>query len=293
MNANSTMQIVRSIAELQNILNPRKREGRTVGFVPTMGSLHEGHLELVKKARRDHDLVVMSIFVNPAQFGPGEDYDAYPRDEQHDAELASSAGVDYLFVPSVSEMYPRTSSIRILPGEQALQLCGASRPGHFDGVLKVVLKLFNIVDPDESYFGMKDAQQLAIIETFVRDFNLRTSITRIATVREKDGLAKSSRNVRLEAHERKQATAIYRALGMGKRSYYEGVSLKEVEKIVSRIIEKETLGTIDYVQALAYPSLDENFSEAEEIIIAAAVKFTSTRLIDNIIMSSVKDEKNV
>lgn len=293
MNASATMQIVRSIAELQNILNPRKREGRTVGFVPTMGFLHEGHLELVKQARRDHDLVVMSIFVNPAQFGPGEDYEAYPRDEQRDTELAAAAGVDYLFVPAVQEMYPRISSISILPGEQATQLCGASRPGHFDGVLKVVLKLFNIVDPDESYFGMKDAQQLAIIETFVRDFNLRTSIARVQTVREEDGLAKSSRNVRLEPQEREQAPAIYRALNMGKRSYYEGVSLKEVEKIVSRVIESETSGTIDYVQALAYPSLNENFSEAEEVIIAVAVKFTSTRLIDNIIMSSIKDEKNV
>ncbi|ARK26357.1 pantoate--beta-alanine ligase [Sporosarcina sp. P37] len=287
------MQIVRSIAELKNILNPRKREGRTVGFVPTMGFLHEGHLELVKQARRDHDIVVMSIFVNPAQFGPGEDYEAYPRDEQRDAELAAAAGVDYLFIPSVTEMYPRKSGISILPGEQASRLCGASRPGHFDGVLKVLLKLFNIVDPDESYFGMKDAQQLAIIETFVRDFNLRTSITRVSTVREEDGLAKSSRNVRLLEHERKEASAIYRALGIGKRSYYEGVPLTEVEKIVRRTIEEETSGTIDYVHVLAYPSLDENISEAEEVILAAAVQFISARLIDNIIMSTIKDEKNV
>ncbi|ARD49781.1 pantoate--beta-alanine ligase [Sporosarcina sp. P33] len=287
------MQIVRSIAELKNILNPRKREGRTVGFVPTMGFLHEGHLELVKQARRDHDIVVMSIFVNPAQFGPGEDYEAYPRDEQRDAELAAAAGVDYLFIPSVTEMYPRKSGISILPGEQASRLCGASRPGHFDGVLKVLLKLFNIVDPDESYFGMKDAQQLAIIETFVRDFNLRTSIARVPTVREEDGLAKSSRNVRLLEHERKEASAIYRALGIGKRSYYEGVPLTEVEKIVRRTIEEETSGTIDYVHVLAYPSLDENISEAEEVILAAAVQFTSARLIDNIIMSTIKDEKNV
>ncbi|WP_335697318.1 MULTISPECIES: pantoate--beta-alanine ligase [unclassified Sporosarcina] len=293
MNASATMQIVRSIAELKNILNPRKREGRTVGFVPTMGFLHEGHLELVKQARRDHDIVVMSIFVNPAQFGPGEDYEAYPRDEQRDAELAAAAGVDYLFIPSVTEMYPRKSGISILPGEQASRLCGASRPGHFDGVLKVLLKLFNIVDPDESYFGMKDAQQLAIIETFVRDFNLRTSITRVSTVREEDGLAKSSRNVRLLEHERKEASAIYRALGIGKRSYYEGVPLTEVEKIVRRTIEEETSGTIDYVHVLAYPSLDENISEAEEVILAAAVQFISARLIDNIIMSTIKDEKNV
>ncbi|ARF18977.1 pantoate--beta-alanine ligase [Sporosarcina ureae] len=287
------MQIVRSIAELQNILNTRKREGRTVGFVPTMGFLHEGHMELVKEARRDHDMVVMSIFVNPAQFGPGEDYEAYPRDEQHDAELASTAGVDYLFIPSVDEMYPRKSGIRILPGEQASRLCGASRPGHFDGVLKVLLKLFNIVDPDESYFGMKDAQQLAIIETFVEDFNLRTSITRVPTVREEDGLAKSSRNVRLLEHERNEASAIYRALSQGKRSYYEGVPLQEVAKIVRKVIEEETSGTIDYVEVLAYPSLEEKIDDTDEVILAAAVQFTHARLIDNIIMSTIKDEKNV
>ncbi|PID05269.1 pantoate--beta-alanine ligase [Sporosarcina sp. P31] len=287
------MQIVRSIAELQNILNPRKREGRTVGFVPTMGFLHEGHMELVEEARRDHDIVVMSIFVNPAQFGPGEDYEAYPRDEQHDAELASTAGVDYLFIPSVDEMYPRKSGISILPGEQASRLCGASRPGHFDGVLKVLLKLFSIVDPDESYFGMKDAQQLAIIETFVRDFNLRTSIARVPTVREEDGLAKSSRNVRLLEHERNEASAIYRALSQGKRSYYEGVPLQEVAKIVRKAIEEETSGTIDYVEVLAYPSLEEKIDDTQEVILAAAVQFTHARLIDNIIMSTIKDEKNV
>ncbi|GKV65704.1 MULTISPECIES: pantoate--beta-alanine ligase [unclassified Sporosarcina] len=291
MNANATMQIVRSVAELQNILNPRQREGRTVGFVPTMGFLHEGHLALAGQARREHDVVVMSIFVNPAQFGPGEDYEAYPRDEQRDAELAAAAGVDYLFIPSVEEMYPHDSSIRILPGTQAEQLCGASRPGHFDGVLKVLLKLFNIVDPDESYFGMKDAQQLAIIETFVRDFNLRTAINRVETVREEDGLAKSSRNVRLTERERKEASAINRALASGKKSYYEGVPLSEIEKIVSSAIENHTSGTIDYVKALAYPSLDEDFSDADEVIIAAAVKFSSTRLIDNIIMSTIKDER--
>ena len=293
MNTSATMQIVRSIAELQNILNPRKRVGRTVGFVPTMGFLHEGHMELVEEARRDHDIVVMSIFVNPAQFGPGEDYEAYPRDEQHDAELASTAGVDYLFIPSVDEMYPRKSGISILPGEQASRLCGASRPGHFDGVLKVLLKLFSIVDPDESYFGMKDAQQLAIIETFVRDFNLRTSIARVPTVREEDGLAKSSRNVRLLEHERNEASAIYRALSQGKRSYYEGVPLQEVAKIVRKAIEEETSGTIDYVEVLAYPSLEEKIDDTQEVILAAAVQFTHARLIDNIIMSTIKDEKNV
>lgn len=293
MSSHSPMQIVRTVTEMQNAMDIRQRGGKSVGFVPTMGFLHEGHLALVEQARKEHDIVVMSIFVNPAQFGPGEDYEAYPRDEQRDAELAKAAGVDYLFIPPVEEMYPVQGTIRILPGEQAERLCGASRPGHFDGVLKVLLKLFNIINPEESYFGMKDAQQLAIIETFVRDFNLRTEISRVATVREEDGLAKSSRNVRLTEEERREAPAIYRALIAGRKSYYEGVPLQEVEKIVSKMIEEETSGTVDYVTALSYPALDTNFGYSKEAIIAAAVKFSKTRLIDNIIMSTIKDEKNV
>lgn len=291
MNAQTSMQLVRTIDELQTAIRRGKQAGKTVGFVPTMGFLHEGHLELAAEARKDHDVVVMSIFVNPAQFGPNEDFDAYPRDEKRDTELAKNAGVDYLFVPGVKEMYPRESSIQILPGGQADQLCGASRPGHFDGVLKVILKLFNIVDPDESYFGMKDAQQLAIIETFVQDFNLRTAIKRVATVREEDGLAKSSRNVRLTAEERQQAPVIYRALSAARKSYYEGADLQEIVRQIEKTIEQETSGKVDYVKALSYPALDEAVNEADEIILAAAVQFSAARLIDNIIMSTVKDEE--
>ena len=230
------MKVVRTISELQRLIDRNVRSGCTVGFVPTMGFLHDGHLSLVEHARGQNDIVVMSIFVNPAQFGPGEDFEAYPRDAESDANLAKEAGVDILFMPTPEEMYPRDGGIRILPGSQANTLCGASRPGHFDGVLKIVLKLFNIVDPDRSYFGMKDAQQLAIIETFVRDFNLRTSIVRVPIVRDQDGLAKSSRNVKLTAKERAQAPVIRQALEKSVSLFNEGVPYDEIERVTELIL---------------------------------------------------------
>lgn len=280
------IQVIETIEELQKRLNRNERSKTTVGFVPTMGFLHEGHLSLVKHAKEQNDIVVMSIFVNPAQFGPGEDFESYPRDRERDLRLASEAGVDFVFIPAVSEMYPADGGIRILPGSQADELCGASRPGHFDGVLKVVLKLFNIVDPDCSYFGMKDAQQLAIIETFVRDFNLRTSIVRVPIVREEDGLAKSSRNVNLTALERSEAPAIHRALQLGQEMFAKGAAPAAIELQVTDWITSNSSGKIDYVKMLAYPELGPVTDEAQEVILACAVKFSTTRLIDNIIMST-------
>lgn len=280
------MKIIKTISELQKLLDRNKRESGTVGFVPTMGFLHEGHMALVERARSENDIVVMSIFVNPAQFGPGEDFEAYPRDEERDAKLAADSGVDILFLPDRIEMYPEDGGIQLLPGPQATVLCGASRPGHFDGVLKVVLKLFNIVDPDHSYFGMKDAQQLAIIETFKRDFNLRTTIERVPTVREDDGLAKSSRNVNLSEKERAQAPIIREAHKVGESLFHSGVSAKEIEQQVAEHITKNSSGKIDYVSLLSYPSLAPFTGNSEEVIIASAVKFEKTRLIDNIIMLS-------
>ncbi|WP_203246596.1 pantoate--beta-alanine ligase [Sporosarcina beigongshangi] len=278
------LTIVHTIQELQQLLNERRKQGVSVGFVPTMGFLHEGHLSLVEQARQKNDVIVMSIFVNPAQFGPGEDFEAYPRDTERDARLAAEAGVHILFMPTPEEMYPQEGGIRILPGPQSAELCGASRPGHFDGVLKVVLKLFNIVDPDRSYFGMKDAQQLAIIETFVRDFNLRTEIVRVPTVREQDGLAKSSRNVHLTETERLEAPAIQQALRLGASLVAEGVSANDIEQQVSKAIVTNSSGSIDYVSLLAYPELKKVDADSKEIIIACAVKFSKTRLIDNIII---------
>lgn len=278
------IQVIETIEELQKKLNRNERKHATVGFVPTMGYLHEGHLSLVKHAKEQNDIVVMSIFVNPAQFGPGEDFESYPRDLARDIQLASEAGVDIVFTPTVEEMYPTDGGIRILPGRQAEELCGAARPGHFDGVLKVVLKLFNIVDPDRSYFGMKDAQQLAIIESFVRDFNLRTAIVRVPIVREVDGLAKSSRNVNLTTSERSEATAIYRALQIGAELFAEGADPNTIEQQVSAYIVSNSSGKIDYVKMLAYPELVPVKDYTQEVILACAMKFSTTRLIDNIIM---------
>nr|WP_179392655.1 pantoate--beta-alanine ligase [Sporosarcina sp. JAI121] len=280
------MKIVQTIEELQGLIDRNKRGDRTVGFVPTMGYLHEGHLSLVKQAREQNDIVVMSIFVNPAQFGPGEDFEAYPRDAERDAGLAEAAGVDILFMPTPQEMYPEDGGIRILPGPQSTALCGVSRPGHFDGVLKVVLKLFNIVDPDRSYFGMKDAQQLAIIETFVRDFNLRTSIVRVPIVREQDGLAKSSRNVNLTGNERAEAPIIQKALKKGEKLFEQGVSAAEIEREVASYITQNSSGIMDYVSLLSYPELTKYDGTSGGAILACAVVFEKTRLIDNIIMST-------
>lgn len=286
LKVNKTMEIVKTIQQLQALLNRNTRGTESVGFVPTMGFLHEGHLALVDDAKKENNIVVMSIFVNPTQFGPGEDYEAYPRNEKRDAELAASAGVDILFIPDRAEMYPRKGDIHILPGAQATALCGASRPGHFDGVLKIILKLFNIVDPDHSYFGMKDAQQLAIIETFVENFNLRTTIERVPTVREEDGLAKSSRNVNLTEQERLEAPVLIEALKMGEKKFREKMTVKEIEGKVAAHITTNSSGTIDYVSLLAYPSLTPVTADAKEVIIACAVKFAKTRLIDNIIIST-------
>ena len=205
------MKVVKTIAELKDIVHSVKAQGQTIGLVPTMGYLHEGHLTLATKASQDNDVVMMSIFVNPTQFGPNEDFDSYPRDLPRDVKLAQSVGVDVIFAPSVEEMYPTDGGIRIYAGRQATILCGASRPGHFDGVLQVVAKLFHLAEPTRAYFGQKDAQQVAIISTMVRDFNFPLDICVVPVVREEDGLAKSSRNVYLTEQDRREAPAIYAA----------------------------------------------------------------------------------
>lgn len=279
------MKVINSIEQLRKEIIRRKEDGETIGFVPTMGYLHDGHLALAKQARKENDFVVMSIFVNPTQFGPNEDYEEYPRNEQRDVALAAGSDVDIVFMPDVKEMYPRFSTIEITPGTQANALCGKTRPGHFDGVLKILLKFFNIVDPDRSYFGMKDAQQLAIIETFVEDFNFNTIIVRVPTVRESDGLARSSRNVRLTSQERIEAPAIYEALKRGQEAFEVRQDIEKIESVVKSYIDEHTSGEIDYISILAYPSLEPLREGDEGAIIACAVKFEQTRLIDNVIVS--------
>ena len=275
---------VEFIVDVKEQMKRAKASGKSVGFVPTMGYLHEGHMSLIEQARKENDFVAMSIFVNPAQFGPNEDLERYPRDLERDSKMAKEAGVDLLFFPQVHEMYPQDGGIAIHAGRLATVLCGASRQGHFDGVLKVVTKLFHIVEPDRVYFGQKDAQQLAIIETMVRDYNFPLEVKRVETVRESDGLAKSSRNVFLSVYEREQAPNIYRALQLGAEHFTENKQAVAAKEIIAEHIMVATSGKIDYVEVLSYPDLTDDIESASSVIFAAAVYFENARLIDNIIM---------
>lgn len=287
------MNVYTTKKELHGRITKLMHEGKTIGFVPTMGYLHEGHLSLVEHARKENDIVVMSIFVNPAQFGPNEDFETYPRDFERDAKMAEMAGVDYIFHPNADEMYPNDGGIQIIAGHQAETLCGASRPGHFDGVLKVIAKLFHIVSPTRAYFGMKDAQQLAIIETFVRDYDFPVEIRRVPIVREEDGLAKSSRNVRLSSQEREEAPIINQALSKGMEEYLTTRDVKTAITAVATMIEENSSGKIDYVSVLEYPSLQPVNEYTNQVLFATAVYFEKVRLIDNIIMSTKEGLQNV
>lgn len=281
------MKIIKSVKEIQSLMKKERAKGKTIGFVPTMGFLHEGHASLLSKSRQDNEISVLSIFVNPTQFGPNEDFESYPRDFKRDEILAKKMGVDYIFYPSVEEMYPNEISVSLSVVKRTNVLCGAKREGHFDGVATVVTKLFNIITPDRAYFGLKDAQQVAVLEGLVADFNFPVKIVRIPIVREEDGLAKSSRNVYLTETERKEAPAIYHALQYGKKSIEEGQkNREEIEQIVTNYLQENTSGEIDYVSCLTYPSLEKTEVVQGEMIIAVAVKYSKARLIDNIIINA-------
>ncbi|AJY78009.1 pantoate--beta-alanine ligase [Paenibacillus beijingensis] len=269
----------------------------TVGFVPTMGYLHEGHASLLRRSKRENDITVLSIFVNPLQFGPGEDLDRYPRDEQRDLLIAAEVGADLVFMPSVQEMYPVKPQTTVLVSGVTERLCGASRPGHFDGVGTVVSKLFNIVQPRRAYFGMKDAQQVAVITTMVNDLNMPIEIVPCPTVREADGLALSSRNKYLSPEERSQALILSATLRQA-REWMRKPDLT-VQELTSRIhasIASAPMAVIDYAEVLYYPSLEQPDGEQllsgleQPLIVALAVKFGATRLIDNMIMNPAKGE---
>lgn len=275
------LRTIETIKELKNWVQEKKDAGLSIGFVPTMGFLHEGHLTLIETAKKENDAVLMSIFVNPAQFGPNEDFERYPRDMERDKQLAETAGTDVIFAPSVEEMYKRESAITISAGRLADQLCGKSRPGHFDGVLKVVTKLFYLAQADRAYFGQKDAQQLAIIESWVEDFDFPLEIRRVATVREPDGLAKSSRNVYLSQQERAEAPHLKRALDIGKKVAMNG---ENPIPLMEQYLNANTSGKIDYIQLLSYPDLSENVEN--EAILALAVQFEKARLIDNLLFTA-------
>jgi pantoate--beta-alanine ligase len=278
------MKVIKTIKEMQKEILQQKEQGQTIGFVPTMGFLHEGHLTLLNKARQDNDIVVLSIFVNPLQFGPKEDYAEYPRDFERDCALAESERVDFLFHPTVEEMYPNEPSVKVTVQDRTDVLCGKSRPGHFDGVATVITKLFNITMPTRAYFGRKDAQQVAVLEGLVTDFNVPVELVAVDIVRENDGLAKSSRNVNLLPKERQEAPVLYQSLRAAEAAIKEGErNPANLIHMISELITNGSDGTIDYVHIYSYPQLKPLEKLEGNIIIALAVKFTKVRLIDNYI----------
>lgn len=283
------MIICRTKEQLKAAITEVKKEGKQIGFVPTMGFLHDGHASLMHKAREENDIVVLSIFVNPMQFGPNEDLEKYPRDEERDLALAKACKVDIVFLPTPFVMYPERPLTKVIVEDITSSLCGASRPGHFDGVGLVVSKLFNLVQPNLAYFGMKDAQQVAVITQMVEDLDFPVKIVPCPIVREPDGLALSSRNVYLSANERAQATVLYHSLAeLEKNINDEHMTIAQLKSNIVEQIKKQPAAAIDYVQFVSYPSLmtiDGNIKikdySKQKMLVALAVKFGSTRLIDN------------
>jgi len=280
------MRVFKTVKEMQNWCIDQKKQGKTVGLVPTMGYLHEGHLSLVREARRQTDLVVVSIFVNPIQFGVNEDLDQYPRDLSRDLGLLEKEKADAVFAPAVAEMYPAGYSTFVeVEGQVTSKLCGASRPGHFKGVTTVVSKLFNICQPDKAFFGQKDAQQVLVIEKMVHELNYPLQIVRVPIVRENDGLAMSSRNVYLNEEERRQALVLNQSLLMARDMIRAGE--RDPQKVLASIrgqIEKAPLAQIDYVKLYRASDLAEIDAIEGQVLIALAVKFGNTRLIDNLLV---------
>lgn len=284
------MIIATTVKEVRDQVRAWRKEGLTVGLVPTMGYLHEGHASLVDKAVENCDKIVASVFVNPTQFAPNEDLESYPRDFDHDCKLLTEHGCDMVFHPEVDEMYPdgngKTDTYVEILSDMPKQLCGKTRPIHFRGVCTVVSKLFNIVLPDKAFFGQKDAQQLAIIKRMVRDMNYGIEIIGCPIIREDDGLAKSSRNTYLSADERKAALVLSKAVFLGQKMAEEGE--KDADKIVSamtEIINNEPLAKIDYVSAVDGITMDPIKTIEGEVLVAMAVYIGKTRLIDNFIIS--------
>lgn len=286
--------IIRQIAELRRVIADFRRsraEEAAVGFVPTMGYLHDGHASLLRRSVKGNGLTVLSIFVNPLQFGANEDLDKYPRDENRDIGVAASAGVDIVFIPSVQEMYPGKQLTTVSVSDMTDRLCGASRPGHFDGVATVVTKLLNIVQPDRAYFGLKDAQQIAVITRMVNDLNMPVEIVPCPIAREADGLALSSRNVYLQPEEREQALVLSRLLSQVPDWVSSGAAAEQIVERLETGIRRMPLADIDYVDIVAYPGMEKpEFSGlpvrdgSVALLVALAVRFGKTRLIDNIII---------
>jgi len=279
------MKIVHTIAEIREFVRQARLAGRTVGLVPTMGYLHEGHLELMRRARERCGIVVASVFVNPTQFGPNEDLARYPRDLERDARLAAEVGVDVIFNPPVEEMYPPGYCTYVDVERITENMCGASRPGHFRGVATVVTKLFNIVRPDAAFFGQKDAQQALVIRRMAADLNMDLEIVTVPTVREPDGLAMSSRNVYLDPEQRRAALDLAGSLDRAVEAVRAGErDVLQIRRLVEELIRAEPLARIDYVEIYSYPGLEPVERLQGQALLALAVKFGQTRLIDNVIL---------
>ena len=274
------MEILTTIEAVRNTINTWKKQGYSIGFVPTMGYLHDGHAALIDEARKNNDKVVVSIFVNPIQFGENEDLSSYPRDLNRDKALCESHGVDLIFTPNPNEMYhDKKAYVNIV--ELSDTLCGVRRPIHFQGVCTVVAKFFNIIQPTNAYFGEKDAQQLAIIRKMVFDLNFPVNIIGVPIVRESDGLAKSSRNTYLSSEERKAATILYKAIQEGKQYINRGASADSIINVMTNIVNTEPLAKIDYISVVDANTMQPVHAITTPVLVAMAIYIGSTRLIDN------------
>jgi pantoate--beta-alanine ligase len=281
------MKIIASAKEMTSLSKEVRRSGRTVGFVPTMGALHQGHLSLVRAAREKTDIVVTSIFVNPTQFGPAEDFSKYPRTFEKDSAMLAAEKTDYIFSPSVEEMYPKDATTWVDVEELSGKLDGRSRPGHFRGVTTVVSKLFNIVQPDMAFFGQKDAAQVAVIRKMVRDLNLDVEIVVCPIVRESDGLAMSSRNAYLNPEQRKQALVLSQALKKVEKLAVQGE--RNSEKLIGagkQVIAEEPSVRLDYFEIVNPDTLDPVADVNQGALVAVAAFVGTTRLIDNLLLSA-------
>ena len=285
------MKILRTVQEIQDYTKAIKAEGKVIGLVPTMGALHEGHLTLMRAAKAACDTVIASVFVNPVQFGPNEDYEAYPRQFSADCEKLEAAGVDAVFHPEPEEMYPDGYCTYVtVEGDFTHKLCGAQRPGHFRGVATVVTKLINLAKADEAFFGQKDAQQVVVICRMVRDLNLNVHINMVPIVREPDGLARSSRNAYLSAEEKTAALVLSRSLKKAETAFEQGEkNVPRLREIVRKVLETEPMAKIDYVECYSFPELKPEETIQAAALLAIAVKIGRTRLIDNVILGKAEN----
>jgi len=276
------MKVIESVAEMQAL---RKGLKGTVGFVPTMGYLHEGHLELTRRAKAENNIAVISIFVNPTQFGPKEDFEKYPRDTERDLKLLKDVGTDYVFMQTPKDMYPPDYNTWVNVEKVTERLEGAARPGHFRGVATIVNKLFNIVQPTRSYFGQKDAQQCAVIKKMVKDLDMPLELIIVPTVREPDGLAMSSRNVYLSPEMRRQAPVLYKSLQLAEKLRQQGeTDAGKIQQQMAGLIKQQPLANIEYIDFADGETLEELKTIKAGTLISMVVKFGKTRLLDNAIL---------